>query len=711
MSTDLRRAKLKLFRCLGIVSLGMLAGEANSQQLEEVLVYGQKAERSLMDTTASVAILSEAQMRDLNLTDLNDVYRITPNVNIDDASSGNFLIRGISYLGVGFSGVSNTAALYVDDIFQSNLGIEAGPQSTFDVRQVEIFRGPQSTLQGRNALAGAILVRTNDPGYAWEGRARVELADYDTRRYSLAGGGPIVDDVLAFRLAADYRETDGYIDNTTLNRDDLDSDEATIIRGKLRWDPSDQLQALFTYIYADGNSGNGIAAGAVEGPDYFAREVTGPNATLREVETDNYALAVRYALSDATSIEWVTSYTDATEDTQPRFRVDPETSTGGEVGVETEDILTSDLRVRFASGDWGLLGGLYYFEREQALDFALSARLSLGPLATTINAVESSRTEVENIALYFDGEYAFSERMSLVFGARYDEERFDLVSRTSTIFDPEVPPVAVSTIGASLAADTRFDAFLPKLGLRYDLTDDQTLGFVVQRGYRPGGAGASLSNIEYSFDPEYLWSYELSYRSNWLDRRLQLNANVYFMDWEDQQVIIGQDVDRVVVNAGESELYGLEADLRWLATESLTLFAAVGLNQTEFTEFDAVDPLLTGNEFPFAPEYQVTLGALLRMPSGLFLSADISHTDGSFSDTANGPSERLPLDNRNDDYLLVNAKLGFDWQGWLFGVYARNLLDEEYTTRISRGDVRSSGEGFAVVGPPRVIGFEVSLDF
>ncbi len=683
-------------------------------RLEEIVVRGEKLERPVFDTTSSVAVVDASTIRDLTLTDLTDVYRLTPNVNVDDSGEGTFSIRGISFLGVGFAGVSNTASLYVDEIFQSNLGIEAGPLSSFDVDTIEIFRGPQSTLQGRNALAGAVVVNTRVPTYEWDGKARVEIADYDTRRYAVAGGGPIVDDMLAFRVAVDYRETDGFIANPTLGRDDVDADETTNLRTKLLWEPADRFSALFTYIYSEGIAGTGFGTGSVEGPDFAAREVNYDNVTRLDIETNNFAATLDYDVSDSVRLEFVATYTDANEESAPRFPVDPATSTGSDIGSDSEEILTLDLRLMLERERLKLLTGLYYYDREQRRDRDLRALLTLGPFQTTINFLENGGSQTENGAVYLDGEYALTTRLSLLFGARYDREDYAVDSQSSTVFDPEIPPLAVSSEGGVLIADTRFNAFLPKLGLRYGLSDNQNLGFVVQRGYRPGGAGTNLANRNYEFGPEYLWNYELSYRSTWLGNRLQLNGNVYFMDWEDQQVSVsaGDGINAIVANAGESRLFGIEAELRWLANETWSFFAAAGYNDTEFTDFDAVDPLLTGNEFPISPEYQVSSGAIAQFESGLFLSIDASHTDGYFSDTANSPSPALPdVDNRNDAYTVVNAKLGYRTDSWTANVFARNLFDEDYTLRMNRGDFRSLGEGTATVGAPRVVGVELVVDF
>ncbi|MEM1412956.1 MAG: hypothetical protein AAGH19_11425, partial [Pseudomonadota bacterium] len=191
------------------------------------------------------------------------------------------------------------------------------------------------------------------------------------------------------------------------------------------------------------------------------------------------------------------------------------------------------------------------------------------------------------------------------------------------------------------------------------------------------------------------------------------NANLYYMDWEDQQASFGPPLDTTVINAGESRLYGVEFDLRWLAGNAWTFFLAGAYNNTEFTDFDLVDPLLNGNEFPISPEYQFSTGAIAQFDSGWFLSVDASYTDDFFSDTENSPSPANPtIDNRNDDYTVVNAKFGYQADRWSANLFVRNAFDEFYTLRVNRGDPDIPNTvGQATVGAPRVVGLEFMVDY
>lgn len=682
---------------------------------DAIVVTGQKVERTLQDTTTSVAVFNEELVEDLTFTDITDLYRITPNVGQLDSSEGTFSIRGVAAIGgVGFGGRANTSTLYIDDVFQSNLGIEAGPSGVFDINQVEIYRGPQSTIQGRNALMGAVIIRTQDPTYDWDAKGRVEYSEFDTQRYGLAFGGPIIEDAVAFRVAGDFRKTDGFISNPTTGRDDQDRDEALTLRAKMLIEPVDRLSALLTYVYSEGDASTGLGSGVVQGPDFFERIVNVGNPVLQSISSHNISAKLTYELSDYITLESVTAYSEANETSEPRFEIDPDNTSFLDIGTDAQEILTTDFRVLYDRGRLSLLGGFFYFERDGASVRDLSGELvrAGGLIRTRISFISSGASQVENYAFYVDGEYDFSDRLSLLFGGRYDRERFANQSQSSNFFDPELPQFGlVSSEGVVQDIDTTFDAFLPKAGLRFDITETQTIGFVAQRGYRSGGAGINAANRPFEYDSEFLWNYELSYRSTWFDGQASLNANIFYVDWTGQQVGTGFGIDTITVNAGASRLWGIEAELSANATDDLRLFSTFGYNNTEFTNFDAVDPRLNGNQFGRSPEFQTSFGAIYANDLGIFASADSTYVSDAFSDAENTPSDINSIDNSLDAYVLFNAKVGYQTDNWAFYGFVRNAFDEDYAFRISQEDDRSGGLGSAVLGAPQVFGVELTFQY
>ncbi len=689
-------------------------GPTGNNERDVIIVTGEKTERTLQDTTSSVLVLEEELVQDLTFTDLTDLYRFAPNVGQIESSEGIFSIRGVSAIGgIGFSGEANSSTLYVDDIFQSNLGIEAGPSGIFDISQVEIFRGPQSTIQGRNALFGAVVVRTQDPTYDWDAKGRFEYSEFNTQRYGLAFGGPIIDNTLAFRVAGDFRTTDGFITNPTTGRDDQDADESLTLRSKLLFEPTDIFSALVTYVYTEGDASTGFGSGVVQGPDFFDRTVNVDNPTLQSITTHNVAVDLQFEITEALSLVSITTYSDASETSSPRFGIQPG-ATSLDLGSDSEEIFTTDLRLVYEEGAINLLGGFFYFDRDQANDRDLRFDGFVTPFGSTnVSIIGVSARQTENWALYFDGKYQFTDRLSLLLGGRFDRENFSIQSQNSTLLDPDFPPFFVSNVGSELDSDTKFDAFLPKAGLQFELTDNQTVAFVVQRGYRSGGAGVTLGGDPFEFGSEFLWNYEVSYRSTWLDGKILLNANAFYADWKDQQVVTTiNELDGRISNAGESRLWGFEAELFANPLDGLTLFTTVGYNNTKFTDFDDVNPLFNGNEFPQSPEFQTSFGAVYQHVLGFFVSADGTYVSDAFSDSENAPSALDPDDNALDSYIVFNAKVGyrsnFNWA--LYG-FVRNAFDEEYAFGIDQDDFRSGGLGSATIGAPQVFGLELTFDY
>lgn len=679
---------------------------AAPEGVEEIIVWGQKRDRSLKDVNASVAVYDNDFMTNTTFTDLTELYQYTPNVQATVADEGDFSIRGIQFRGLNSSGTTNVASLYVDNVFQSTLGIEAGPSGIFDLEQVEVYRGVQSTVQGRNALAGAIYVRTTNPSYEWSGRARAEYADYNTQRLAAAIGGPIIADQLAFRVSWDEYQTDGFNENPVADLDDINFDDTRNRRAKLLFEPEalDGFSALLTYIDSEGLAGTGFGTGTVVGPNFFDR-FTAPNVVnpgVLTIDTRNWALDLRQEFGRKLALEFTATHSDAQEVNEPRFGAF-DLSTFFDISTDEEVVNTFDLRGTWSDDRLDLLIGLYRFE----LDRDTSRDLGLPP--SNIFFVEDAAQRVENTAIYLDGEYRMTDAWALLFGARYDREDYQQagVSAFSAMGPIDINSLVPST------TNTDFDAFLPKLGLRWDQRENISASLVYQRGYRAGAAAIDGTNTPYSYDPEYTNNVELAARARFAGGRLSLNANLFYTDWEDQQVIVALDGTSGLLfrvdNAGASELYGLEVDLTAIVSSRLTVFAGLGLLHTEFTDFvDAENGVdYGGNQFPQAPSATASLALLYEHGNGVFANLDARYASSAYSDPQNFQEHKV------ESYAVVNTKVGYRRNNWSVALFARNLFDEDYLLRIRNAAELPDGPGLweANVGAPRVVGGELTLSF
>ena len=694
---------------------------SQTQKVEEVVVYGTKQGVSLQDTYASAEVLTMDLLEERAFYELNDVMLRTPNIS-GSSSLFSTSIRGVSVQGVGGSGTGRTSNLYVDGA-PASLNALPGAFNLWDVQQVEVLRGPQATTQGRNALAGAIVMQTADPEFEPSARLRVLGGNQETYEASVMATGPLIEDQVAFRLAYDYREQDFGGFNVPRQQDDQFTESDTA-RAKLLVTPKalPGLRAEFNLQWTDLLNA-GTATRVISPPgdnpgrenfDPFALETWDARGGIVDNESLRFITDVEYRLSDVWTLQFL-----ATADQTERVIQ----NTGGD-DVRDEETYSMDLRFRFDYGRLqGWVGG-YYFDEDSEFDSTLVVDPTDFGFATEVpntllTSITSSAREIENYALYADLSYQLTDRLTVRVGARYDvEEVFDTGQQGSVTFSVDPCNVVIGAIlipcqsllpasSAGVPLDADYDAFLPLAALIYDIDDSRSVSFTVQRGYRAGGAD-TLAGVVEEFDPEFITNYELAFRSTWLDDRLVLNANVFYAEWEDQQLRVPVGPARLVfdtINAGESELYGAELTANYIFANGLSVYAGLGLLETEFVDFPfAVDDdgaalpgapgfdNLAGNAFSGAPNMTFSIGSSYQHSTGIFASVNLAYRDEQFSDIENLEA------NKVGDYWLANARLGYERNAFRISAYANNLFDEEiFTSRIVEG-VFISDEGVVSVG-------------
>ncbi|MEM7703311.1 MAG: TonB-dependent receptor [Pseudomonadota bacterium] len=270
----------------------------------------------------------------------------------------------------------------------------------------------------------------------------------------------------------------------------------------------------------------------------------------------------------------------------------------------------------------------------------------------------------------------------------------------------------------STIADADYEAFLPKFGVRLNLSEDANVSFVSQRAYRAGGAQIIvLDGSINEFDPEFLWNYELAFRSVWLDGRLRWNANIFYSDWSDQQVtepIPGFPTFGQTVNAGQSTLYGFETDFSLDATDELQIYGGIGYSFTEFDDFPNgnFDPTqepsefnqanFAGNRFPFAPRWSGNFGVAYSDDSGFFGGIDANFQSEVFAEPSNFAI------NECCGRLLMNARIGYAWNGFRLSAYVRNAFDDAYYSFFNGAQ---AGDEIARFGNPRTYAVRLDASF
>lgn len=743
-----------LLTVLAVPTIAQAQTAAASDETDEIIVTGEKSARSLQETTASVGVTTARKLAEENILSIQDIYQRTANLSETYGASG-FSIRGIDQRGVSGGGDAATATVFVDGAPVQQDILANGPTDMWDVAQVEIFRGPQSTIQGLNALAGAVHIRTEDPTFDWTLKGRALVSSFNTTQFAVAGGGPLVPGELAFRVSAEKRDSDGYVRNITRNAPENPLNSLSI-RGKLLWTPSAlpgfearlgyhhfHTKGGYLFVYVDRSVG-----------DYFKTRTNPsdyPNSS--DVDNDQVTLDLRYDLGHGLTLTALGTYTDTNfkrkydGDSSAASRAYSDINGGSKTG-------TQELRLNYEGGRLSGLIGLFHYDRDQ---YRRSHQVTLVPtpgptianlLTPSLGAATAAQvaglytaalpnipvdytsdfpTQVETAAVFADARLRLTDRLSLLGGFRYDHERNRIAGEAIARFVGTLPdpaaygPLAPAFTGINAAvlglvadangsapAGTRtFNAFLPKAGVEMAWTPDLATAFVVQRGYRSGGSSFNTARSQlFAYDPEFTWNYELSLRSAWLDGRLTLNANAFYIDWTKQQTTANfgnGTYDTHTVNAGKSHLYGFEVELAHRVSPSFDWYASLGHTRTKFDSFvtnvgSITD--LSGLEFPYAPHWTLAGGANARFGNGFNANVNASYRSAVMTDVAVPQAA-----NRVAARTLVNARVGYKAERWSLSLFANNLFQEKYDQYVN------SFTGFAIIGAPRTVGVVLEAGF
>jgi len=709
----------------------MAEQEAQSSPVEVIMVKGEKISRSLQDTTSSVSVFSQQDIEESTSENLFDLFATTSNVNTANGDYG-FTIRGISNQGI--SGTSDLASVYLDGAIIPSVSMRRSGLSIFDLEAVEILKGPQSTTQGRNALAGAIHLRTAPADYDFSGRTRAGSTSNGDYQLALAQNINFIDQVFAARVVVDKRYNKGFVENITLNRDDWDRDELTTIRTKLLFDASEDLQFRFSYTNADKIYGSEYlyARGDESKFDLFDRKTTQNDITETVQDEQIAVLNIDYRLNEQWSFDAISTYSKI----KMERANDPDNTelTSFAIGQynSSEYSFSQELKAHF-NNEWLTSVFALYHSNIRSSSFNNRTRLieypfgeAVIPLLLQYKIVDNLSNK--NLAFYSSNDVTLNDRWSLNLGVRFDRETVTTFSKNDAsrlnnlgAYNDFIDGLVADATSPGLGEET-YNVILPRVSATYQLSDDINVSAIYSTGYRSGGLSINVARGEAKrYDAEYNDTYELALRSAWLDNSLIINANAFWYQWKDQQVNITRSprpYDNETRNAGESSLSGLELDMMYYIHDDWKITAAIGYNQSKFDDFKSVDETTgevifdySGNQFPDASKYTASMTSSYRFSESWFLYADASYR-GKFYDRAENEYEVPSL-------TTVNLKLGYEADMWEAYFYVRNLFDKEiainefdYNTFIPDQNQANLTQGsqhkiFAgELSDPRIIGLE-----
>lgn len=715
---------LKSLPYLAIAAI--LASNIATAQIEEIIVTATKRAESIQDVPISISAYSGDFLENSNIQTLQDLSLYAPNFTFATSSqptNARIFIRGIG--SVGNSAIETSVGVYVDGVYYPRPGSVIG--NLLDIEAVEVLRGPQGTLFGRNTAAGALNLRTRDPSDQSEGYFQAGLGDYGA--YSLEGVvNTPMSETVALRLSGKFSERDGYGFNTLSNEEIGDRDDLTL-RAKIGIDFSPNVYGKLTLDYNEVNTGGQIVEllPATASPvfDGTLNALFGSNATTADgydqiihqdhqdsVNDEQWGATFDIEFSMGThTVRSITAYRDWEADNrESAIRLT------GDVLPRNHNYTTTTLSQEFhllSPTDQPLtyvLGAFFYdedFDIDEDFDAGVDTcipvvfALTGGDLPTALAclampqlpATDSDYTQtLTSTAVFAQATYDFSDRFSMTFGGRYtsDEKEAAFVQTT--------PNAIIGSFfrAAEAVPDLSSDdsAFTWLVNATFNPSDDVMLFASVSTGFKgggfnSGGSGAVLGRAARIFTEETSTNYEIGIKSKFADGKATTNVTLYQTELEDFQDRSFDGLSFLTRNAGKRTQKGLEADFVLNPVESLMIFGGISYLDSVFDSFDAASPLpgdtvsqdLTGRTPHYSPEWQGSLVAEWRAPFGAGSLEWFLRPEYTYIGEQNiGANTNLNPQSIQDAYGLVNLRLGLAAADgrWQITAYGKNLGDEGY---------------------------------
>ena len=711
---------------LSLPAMAQNRGETGAGVLEEVVVTARRRNESALESPIAVTAFNAQMIDDAGIQRVEDVIQLTPNVTLATSQGigTSFLsIRGLTQVRNGEAPV----AVVVDGVLQFS-AIQFR-RELFDIESIEVVKGPQGAIYGRNATGGAIIVNTRRPTDDTYAYAQLGAGNGDEYAVQGSVGGALSPDRLYGQLSANYVDREGYLDNITRG-EKADRFEDLTVRGRLIYEPSDAFSADFRAAVS-AHEGRGIGfqfQGVDIAPDGITAigfgTDTGPvdannvlpvrdnNVDFGERDMLDFSLKLDFNLAAGTLVS-VTSFTDIEEwgdsDQFPYTNARSAPELFGFDGTQTGffDLQAFSQELRLSSPvdqrlRWEI--GAYYLDWERFVSLSTGVdtgqgiiRLERQPTTDPRNPTTSflaDDNDNTSWAVFGSVDYSLNDFWDLTVALRYDEE--ERIQNVSPLQFPAGQPGARN--------EATFDKLQPKVTLRYQPNDSHNLYLTWGEGFRSGqfnqngiaevAAAAGINGVSDIADQEESESFELGYKGRYFDDRMQLNAAVFSTDVEGQHFFsfIGAISAQILTNIDEVSLSGGEIDVVYRVTDSLDLYAAYGFTDSEIDEY-AVDPTTVGNDAPYIAEDTVNLGfqyeTSLTDSLDFFLRGDYERRGEQFWDPNNSTS-RDPLN-------LLNARLGVRGSSgrWEIIASGQNLADKRYNSEWVAG-------GFSARAPGRI---------
>jgi len=658
----------------------------NTKNLETITVTSDFRQQSLQNTPASLSVLTDIEIKQRNAKHLEELVAVSPNVNFASGSqrARYYQIRGIGERSQFQEPINPSVGVIIDDVDFTGIGSVA---SLFDVQQAEIFRGPQGTRFGANAIAGMMNITTNEPTEDFEGALQLGVGNYGSYDLGVALSGPASDSV-NYRFAVNQLTSDGFIENVHLQRDDTNNRDELTIRGKLAIEASKDLTIDLAGFYFDFD--NGYDAFSLDN----SRETLSDQPGFDQQETAAFSAKFTYQGFDSATVLAIISNADSDlaygydEDWSYVGISDPDVIENPDYAYweysstdhyyREKAVLTAELRAisnqgeEIFNGTTAWVAGVFYKQDDE----------DLLRQYTYADSDFISTNKSTSVAAYGQLDTQLSERWSLTSGLRIENYSADYIN--SNQFNDDISDTMVGG----------------KLVVGFQQTADSFWYGSINRGYKAGGhnTDGTLPEDLRSFDPEYLTNYELGYKVALLDNSAFIRTAVFYMDRTDIQVKTSKTIERddnssefisYLGNATSGSNYGIEIESAWQVNDAINLYGSLGLLETKFDEFvDDDGNSLSGAEQAHAPSYQFNVGINYQPTEEWLFNISVNGKDEYyFSDTRyyeyeEGVFSPIPeKDIKSEAIVLLNASISYLQDNWQVKLWGRNLTDKEYANR------------------------------
>tara|TARA_R110002167_G_scaffold34573_1_gene110231 strand:- start:12543 stop:14690 length:2148 start_codon:yes stop_codon:yes gene_type:complete len=643
--------------------------------LEVITVTSDFRQQNLLKTPIALSVLTEIEIKRRNAQHLEELVAISPNVNFASGSqrARYYQIRGIGERSQFNEPINPSVGMIIDGVDFTGIGSIA---TLFDVQQTEIFRGPQGTLFGANALAGIINITTKAPTDTFEGAVKLDAGNYNSLGLGLALSGPASNSV-NYRLAANQYQGDGFIDNTYLKKSDTNNRDETSLRFKLAIKASNDLTIDLSAFYF--NFDNGYDAFSLDTSPQGKRETLSDQPGFDQQKTSALAATFTYQGFEKFTLVTLLSYADS----DLAYGYDEDWAYAGisaPKNIDNQDFAyweysstdyyfrdkpTQTIEVRALSnlgselfnGSTSWVAGIYFKQDDEDLQRQY----------TYLASDFTSTFDSQSIAVYGQLDSQLNTKWILTTGLRVEQRRADYINSDGFSDNPN---------------DTMVGG---KLVLSFQQNDDTFWYGSINRGYKAGGANTdgSLPNDLRIFEPEYLVNYELGYKVSLLDNAAFIRTAVFYMDRTDVQVRSSKTIARddgssefisYLGNAATGSNLGIEIEANWQLNELVELYGALGLLDTEFNDFiNAQGNSLNGRQQAHAPNYQFNLGINIQPGEHWLINFSVDGKDAFyFSDSH---------DEKSESVALINASLNYLHDNYQVKIWTRNLTDENYANR------------------------------